>query len=285
GSSIIVELSMEFPIDVLLCLFIAQYILSLSGQFCVNASIVQNFQSTNSTSSFNLNSILWAPAGATWYGAPNGDGSEGGACGYGKAVGLAPFNSMISAGGPSLFQSGGGCGACYQVKCTSNPACSGVPVIVAITDECPGGPCLSESVHFDLSGTAFGAMAKRGSESQLRNAGIVQIQHRRVPCFYRRKTITFVVDAGSNPYYLASVIEFENGDGELGRVEVKQASSNWIPMQRLWGALWKLNSGSPLGGPLSFRLTSKTSKKTIVAQNVLPYGWQPGQTYRSAVNF
>ncbi|XP_075667617.1 putative expansin-B2 isoform X2 [Castanea sativa] len=218
----------------------------------------------NPTSAFNpklLNvsklqsSTSWSPAGATWYGSPTGAGSDGGACGYGTAVDQAPFSSMVSAGGPSLFNSGKGCGACYQVKCTANQACSGNPVTVVITDECPSGPCVAESVHFDLSGTAFGAMAISGQEDQLRNAGVLQIQYTRVQCNYP--------------------------------VDLKQAldSSTWLSMQQSWGAVWKLNSGSTLQAPFSIRLTSAVSGNTVVANNVIPAGWQPGQTYRSVINF
>lgn len=65
------------------------------------------------------------------------------------------------------------------MKCTEHPACSGKAVRVTITDFCPGGPCLTDSVHFDLSGTAFGAMAVPGLGGQLRGAGVLQIGYAR----------------------------------------------------------------------------------------------------------
>ncbi|KAI8026087.1 Expansin-B15 [Camellia lanceoleosa] len=202
-----------------------------------------------------------------------------GACGYQNAVDRPPFSSLISAGGPSLYKSGKGCGACYQVKCTDNAACSGNPVTVVITDGCPG--CVSESIHFDLSGIAFGAMAVSGHANQLRNAGILYVQ-----CNYPGVSVTFHVDAGSNPHYFAALIEYEDGDGALSGVDLKQALdlNSWLSMQESWGAVWKLNSGSTLQAPFSIKLTGE-SGKTIVANNVIPAGWQPGKSYRSVVNF
>jgi hypothetical protein len=47
-------------------------------------------------------------------------------------------------------------------------------VTVTITDSCPDGICQAEAAHFDMSGTAFGAMADR-----LRSAGILKIQYKR----------------------------------------------------------------------------------------------------------
>ncbi|KAF2315847.1 hypothetical protein GH714_040393 [Hevea brasiliensis] len=207
-------------------------------------------------------------------------------CGYGNAVSEPPFSSLVTGIGPSLYKSGKECGACYQVKCTKHPSCSGKPVRVVITDFCPGGPCASDSAHFDLSGTAFGAMAISGEEDTLRDAGTLEIRYARVACDYSGKTIAFHVDQGSNPNYFAVLIEFEEGDGDLASVYLKEASSDeWRPMQQSWGAIWKLDAGVALRPPFSIQLTSRYSGETLAAKNVIPDGWKPGSIYKSVVNF
>ncbi|PIN20976.1 hypothetical protein CDL12_06334 [Handroanthus impetiginosus] len=223
----------------------------------------------------------FSQAVATWYGDPNGAGSVGGACGYRFSVEKPPFSAMISAGNANLFQSGLGCGTCYEVKCTENSACSGIPVTVTITDECP---CDSGNVHFDLSGVAFGAMAKPGKADVLRQAGTFNVEYRRVPCNYPNTTLAFDVDPGSNPNYFACVIKYLNGDGDLSSVELQTVNLNrdvWLPMQHSWGAIWKIDLASGVKAPFSIRLTTLQTKEVIVAENVIPADWEAGKSYES----
>jgi hypothetical protein len=65
-----------------------------------------------------------------------------------------------------------------QIRCVAqnHPACSGVPETVIITDM---NYYPVARYHFDLSGTAFGAMALPGRNDQLRHAGIIDMQFKR----------------------------------------------------------------------------------------------------------
>ncbi|PWA75083.1 Barwin-like endoglucanase [Artemisia annua] len=223
------------------------------------------------------------PALGTWYGDPRRPGS-GGACGWADDVHYPPFSSMISAGNANIFLHGKGCGDCYQIKCTRRPHCSGYPITVTITDECPGA-CNNVPYHFDLGRTAFGAMANPGQADDLRKLGQVDIQYRRVKCNYGKTTIAFKISEKTNPNWFATSIEFVDGAGELGYVEIAQAhSTNFVKMQNTWGAVWVANISPSFHAPFSFRLTSPTHK-AITAYNVVPHQFVPGKTYYSNVNF
>ncbi|XP_006650949.2 expansin-B7-like [Oryza brachyantha] len=234
----------------------------------------------------------WLNARATWYGAPNGAGPDdnGGACGF-KNVNLPPFSAMTSCGNEPLFKDGKGCGSCYQIRCVGHPACSGAPETVIITDMNYYPVSL---YHFDLSGTAFGAMAKDNRNDELRHAGIIDIQFRRVACQYPGLTVTFHVEEGSNPVYLAILVEYENGDGDVVQVELMESiraadgaatpTGVWTAMRESWGSIWRLDTNHPLQGPFSLRITNE-SGKTLVADQVIPADWQPNTVYSSLVQF
>ena len=69
-----------------------------------------------------------------------------------------------------------------QIRCVAHRACSGVPETVIITDM---NYYPVSRYHFDLSGTAFGKLAKPGRNDELRHAGIIDIQFTRYfLCFF-----------------------------------------------------------------------------------------------------
>ncbi|KAK1396248.1 Expansin-B16 like [Heracleum sosnowskyi] len=227
----------------------------------------------------------WLPATATWYGSPDGDGSDGGACGYGSMVDVKPYRARVGAVSPILFKGGEGCGACYKVRCLDRSICARRAVTVIITDECPGGYCSGGHTHFDLSGAAFSRLAVSGEHNQLRNRGVIPVTYRRTACKYPGKNIAFKVNEGSTDHWLSLLVEFEDGDGDLGSMHIKQAgSSEWLEMSHVWGANWCRNGG-PLKGPFSVKVTTLATAKTLSARDVIPANWSPKATYTSRLNF
>jgi len=242
-----------------------------------------------SVHSGSIYSSSWLAAKATWYGKPNGAGpsNNGGACNF-KNNHLAPFHSMTSCGNQALFKGGAGCGACYQIRCNKDchPECSNVAKTVVITD-------INEEnmgkYHFDLSGTAFGAMALPNRNAALRKAGKISIQFRRVPCKWPGVKITFYILKGANPYYLPVMPTNVNRDGTVVKMSIMRSKNGrptkiWEPMYRSVGAVWRRDSGNPLKGPLSLRITNE-SGKTLIATNVITANWKGGRSYTSKVQF
>ncbi|KQK24135.1 expansin-B4 [Brachypodium distachyon] len=259
------------PPLLMLLLFSSVYGSSAGGGPNLNASAV----------SFGQSGV----ARATWYGAPNGAGpyDNGGACGF-KNVNKYPFMAMTSCGNQPLFKDGKGCGACYKIKCTKHKACSGRTETVVITDMnyYPVAP-----YHFDLSGTAFGKLAKPGRNDELRHAGIIDIQFTRVPCEFPGLKVGFHVEEGSNAVYMAILVEYENGDGDVVQVDLMESGrggGRWTRMKESWGSIWRLDSNHRLQAPFSLRIRNE-SGKTLVARNVIPSNWRPNTFYRSIVQY
>ncbi|KAJ3689010.1 hypothetical protein LUZ61_018174 [Rhynchospora tenuis] len=230
----------------------------------------------------------WISASSTFYGdrQTSGPDDNGGKCGF-KKINLPPFNSMTSCGSDVTWKGGKGCGSCFLMKCTSHPQCSGEPILITITDECigPEPPCGDAVYHFDMSGIAFGKLALPGKEYVLHDAGRLATLVKRVPCNYKGRTINFHVEENSNPNYLALLTEYQNGEGDLSKLELKEAgSSTWTPMKQSWGKIWRLDSPHPLQAPFSIRMTT-LGGKTLVANNAIPAGWKPMTKYDSKVNF
>jgi hypothetical protein len=210
--------------------------------------------------------------------------AAGGACGYTQLTGT-PYGNKIAAGNAPIFQGGQGCGQCYDVMC-SYSSCSSTPTRIVITDLCPGGNyCSTGSPAFDFSGAAISSMANPGQEAELRNVGLYDILYKRVPCQYSNQNIAFQVDAGSSPYWLSFTVKFLGGPGDIASVQISQAGGSFQPAKHNWGANWMLinYNGQPFQGPYSVQITALLNGHTVVANQVIPQYFQPGQLYQSNV--
>ncbi|CAL4915291.1 unnamed protein product [Urochloa decumbens] len=228
----------------------------------------------------------WTSAHATFYGDETAAETMGGACGYGNlyATGYGTDTAALST---TLFKDGYGCGTCYQIRCAGSPWCrSGSPSItVTATNLCPpnwaqdsnaGGWCNPPRTHFDLSKPAFMRMAQW-------RAGIVPVVYRRVPCV-RSGGLRFALQG--NAYWLLAFVMNVAGAGDVAEVAVRSggAGAAWVRMGHNWGASYQ--AFAQLGGrALSFRVTSYTTRQTVIAADVAPPNWCLGLTYQASVNF
>ncbi|XP_058778249.1 expansin-A7-like [Vicia villosa] len=226
----------------------------------------------------------WSLAHATFYGDETASETMGGACGYGNLF-TNGYGTDTVALSSTLFNNGYACGSCFQIKCYQASACNRNVAFTTVTatNLCPpnwskpsnnGGWCNPPRVHFDMAKPAFMKIAQW-------KAGIVPVMYRRVPC-QRKGGIRFSFQG--NGYWLLVYVMNVGGGGDISSMMVKGSRTGWIKMSHNWGASYQ--AFATLGGQaLSFRITSYTTKETIIAWNVVPSNWNVGLTYSSSTNF
>lgn len=107
------------------------------------------------------------------------------------------------------------------------------------------------------------------------------IEFCRVPCI---KTGGLQFSFQGNGYWLLVYVMNVAGGGDIASMWVKGSKTGWISMSHNWGASYQAFS-TLKGQALSFKLTSYTSRETIIAWNVAPPNWSVGLTYKTNANF
>ncbi|KAK7850724.1 expansin-like B1 [Quercus suber] len=215
---------------------------------------------------------------ATYYGSPDCYGTPSGACGFrefGRTV-----NDGNVAGVSRLFRNGTGCGACYQVRCTTPQYCADEGVNIVVTDYGEG-----DKTDFILSPRAYAKLARPNVVLQLFSYGVVDIEYRRISCKYSGYNLMFKVHESSNyPSYLAIVLIYVSGKNDITAVELWQEDcQQWTAMRRAYGAVWDF--ASPPSGPikLRFQVSGSSGIKWVEPKDALPSDWKAGAAYDSYI--
>ncbi|XP_062146571.1 expansin-A7-like [Alnus glutinosa] len=257
---------------------------SWSFSFFLMASTLAMFIGSKPAVAVTFRLSPWGLAHATFYGDDTASATMGGACGYGNLF-VNGYGTDTAALSSTLFNNGYACGTCYQIKCYQSKWCFSTVsfTTVTATNLCPpnwskdsnaGGWCNPPRTHFDMSKPAFMKIAQW-------KAGIVPVMYRRVPC-QRSGGLRFAFQG--NGYWLLVYVMNVGGGGDISGMWVKGSKTGWISMSHNWGASYQAFA-TLRGQSLSFKITSYTTKETIIAWNVAPASWSVGLTYKTNVNF
>jgi hypothetical protein len=108
------------------------------------------------------------------------------------------------------------------------------------------------------------------------NHSSVKPTDRRVKC-WRDGGVRFTI-TGSN-YFEVVLVTNMAGSGSIKSISVKGTNTGWMQMSRNCGAIWQ-GMSSLEKQAISFGVTS-TGGQYILFQDVIPAGWQYGQTFSS----
>ncbi|KAF7027105.1 hypothetical protein CFC21_039179 [Triticum aestivum] len=177
---------------------------------------------------------------------------------------------------------------CYKIACDRKRAdllfCKpGVTVTVTATNFCPpndalpndnGGWCNPSRPHFDMAQPAWEKIG-------VYRGGIIPVMYQRVPCV-KRGGVKFRING--HDYFNLVLVSNVAAAGSIKSMDVKSSNSDdWMPMARDWGANWH-SLANLTNKMLSFRLTN-TDGHILVFNNVVPKGWNFGQSFVSKLQF
>lgn len=222
-------------------------------------------------------------AHSTYYtGVDDVSGGYKGNCGYGDlslALASSPaYGPLFFAGSPLLYQGGGGCGSCYEVRCANSDACSGRSIVVTMTDFCPTEGnlpwCAPDKVHFDLSGYAMSQIVKDVA------VGTTPLEYRRVDCVREGPAVVGVV---GNPYWMEIAVMNLAKSGTYDKMRIKDSSGIWKDLKRDWGVNFVVNE--QLHGSISIQVSDSSSGDMATLPDCIPEDWVSGSRYACTSNY